>query len=231
MTEGKALIRYFSTPPFHEPTGEKWELFKSYNHRDVEVEMAIQRRLSKYPVPQSVWEEYVLDQEINDRGIRLDMPLVENAVQIDARTKERLSDRLKALTGLENPNSVMQMKTWLKERGVETESLDKKSMTALLANVPAPLKEVLELRQQLAKSSVKKYQAMQNTVCSDGRVRGCFSFMRRIVPGAFRDATFNYKIFLRTISLTSSMPALLSDKTILNPLISSTILCRMSCRS
>ena len=176
MTEGKALIRYFSMPPFHEPTGDKWELFKSYNRRDVEVEMAIQKRLSKYPVPQSVWDEYVLDQEINDRGIRLDMPLVENAVQIDAITKDTLMDRLKTLTGLENPNSVAQMKAWLKEQGVETESLDRKTVAALLANVPALLKEVLELRQQLAKSSVKKYQAMQNTICSDNRARGMFQF-------------------------------------------------------
>ena len=185
MTEGKALIRYFSVSPFHEPTGEKWELFKSYNRRDVEVEMAIQQRLSKYPVPPSVWEEYVLDQEINDRGIRLDMPLVENAVQIDALTKEKLTDRLKTLTGLENPNSVVQMKAWLKEQGVETESLDKKSVAALLANVPTPLKEVLELRQQLAKSSVKKYQAMQNTVCSDGRARGMFQFYGANRTGRF----------------------------------------------
>ena len=185
MTEGKAFIRYFSVPPFHEPTGEKWELFKSYNRRDVEVEMAIQQRLSKYPVPPSVWEEYVLDQEINDRGIRLDMPLVENAVQIDEITKNRLLDRMKSLTGLENPNSVMQMKAWLKEQGVETESLDKKFVTALLANVPTPLKEVLELRQQLAKSSVKKYQAMQNTVCSDGRARGMFQFYGANRTGRF----------------------------------------------
>ena len=185
MTEGKALIRYFSASPFHEPTGEKWELFKSYNRRDVEVEMAIQQRLSKYPVPPSVWEEYVLDQEINDRGIRLDMPLVENAVQIDEITKNQLLDRMKSLTGLENPNSVMQMKAWLKEQGVETESLDKKSVTALLANVPTPLKEVLELRQQLAKSSVKKYQAMQNTVCSDGRARGMFQFYGANRTGRF----------------------------------------------
>ena len=185
MNEGKALIRYFSTPPFHEPTGAKWELFKSYNRRDVEVEMAIQQRLSKYPVPQSVWEEYVLDQEINDRGIRLDMPLVENAVQIDALTKEKLTDRLKTLTGLENPNSVAQMKAWLKEQGVETESLDKKTVAALLANVPALLKEVLELRQQLAKSSVKKYQAMQNTICSDNRARGMFQFYGANRTGRF----------------------------------------------
>ena len=185
MTEGKALIRYFSTPPFHEPTGAKWELFKSYNRRDVEVEMAIQQRLSKYPVPPSVWEEYVLDQEINDRGIHLDMPFVENAVKIDAHTKEKLTDRLKTLTGLENPNSVAQMKAWLKEQGVETESLDKKTVAALLANVPTPLKEVLELRQQLAKSSVKKYQAMQNTVCSDGRARGMFQFYGANRTGRF----------------------------------------------
>nr|DAT38392.1 MAG TPA: DNA polymerase I [Caudoviricetes sp.] len=185
MTEGKALIRYFSTPPFHEPTGAKLELFKSYNRRDVEVEMAIQQRIFKYPVPPSVWEEYVLDQEINDRGIRLDMPFVENAVKIDALTKEKLTDRLKTLTGLENPNSVVQMKAWLKERGVETESLDKKAMAALLANVPAPLKEVLELRQQLAKSSVKKYQAMQNTVCADSRARGMFQFYGANRTGRF----------------------------------------------
>ena len=176
MNEGKALIRYFSVPPFHEPTGEKWELFKSYNRRDVEVEMAIQQRLFKYSVPPSVWEEYVLDQEINDRGIRLDMPFVENAVQIDALTKEKLTGRLKALTGLENPNSVLQMKAWLKEQGVAAESLDKKSVMALLTTVQSPISDVLMLRQQLAKSSVKKYQAMQNTVCSDGRARGMFQF-------------------------------------------------------
>ena len=185
MTEGKALIRYFSVSPFHEPTGEKWELFKSYNRRDVEVEMAIQQRLSKYPVPQSVWEEYVLDQEINDRGIRLDMPLVENAVKMDATTKEKLTDRLKALTGLENPNSVVQMKEWLKAHGVETESLDKKSVTALLKIAHAPISNVLALRQQLAKSSVKKYQTMQNTVCSDDRARGMFQFYGANRTGRF----------------------------------------------
>ena len=185
MTEGKALIRYFSTPPFHEPTGEKWELFKSYNRRDVEVEMAIQQRLFKYPVPPSVWEEYVLDQEINDRGICLDMSFVENAVKIDAHTKEKLTDTLKALTGLENPNSVLQMKAWLKEQGVETESLDKKSVMALLTTVQSPISDVLMLRQQLAKSSVKKYQAMQNTVCADSRARGMFQFYGANRTGRF----------------------------------------------
>ena len=185
MTEGKALIRRFSVPPFHEPAGDKWELFKSYNRRDVEVEMTIQKRLSKYPVPQSVWDEYVLDQEINDRGIRLDMPLVENAVKMDATTKEKLTDRLKALTGLENPNSVVQMKEWLKAHGVETESLDKKSVTALLKIAHAPISNVLALRQQLAKSSVKKYQTMQNTVCSDDRARGMFQFYGANRTGRF----------------------------------------------
>ena len=185
MTEGKALIRRFSVPPFHEPAGDKWELFKSYNRRDVEVEMAIQKRLSKYPVPQSVWDEYVLDQEINDRGIRLDMPLVENAVKMDATTKEKLTDRLKALIGLENPNSVVQMKEWLKAHGVETESLDKKSVTALLKIAHAPISNVLALRQQLAKSSVKKYQTMQNTVCSDDRARGMFQFYGANRTGRF----------------------------------------------
>lgn len=185
MTEGKTLIRYFSTPPFHEPVGEKWELFKSYNRRDVEVEMAIQKRLSKYPVPQSVWDEYVLDQEINDRGIRLDMPLVENAVQIDAITKEKLTHKLKELTGLENPNSVAQMKEWLKERGVETESLDKKSVTALLKIAQPPISDVLVLRQQLAKSSVKKYQAMRNAACADSRARGMFQFYGANRTGRF----------------------------------------------
>ena len=185
MTEGKALIRFFSTPPFHEPTGEKWELFKSYNRRDVEVEMAIQQRIFKYPVPPSVWEEYVLDQEINDRGICLDMPFVENAVQIDALTKEKLTGRLKDLTGLENPNSVLQMKAWLKEQGVAAESLDKKSVMALLTTVQSPISDVLMLRQQLAKSSVKKYQAMQNTVCSDGRARGMFQFYGANRTGRF----------------------------------------------
>ena len=185
LTEGKALIRYFSMPPFHEPTGEKWELFKSYNHRDIEVEMAIQKRLSKYPVPQSVWEEYVLDQEINDRGIRLDMPLVENAVQIDATTKDKLMESLKALTGLENPNSVAQMKDWLKDHGVETDSLDKKSVTTLLKTVQSPVSDVLVLRQQLAKSSVKKYQAMRNAACADSRARGMFQFYGANRTGRF----------------------------------------------
>ena len=176
MTEGKSLIRYFSTPPFHEPKGEKWETFKAYNKRDVEVEMAIQSRLAKYPVPDFVWDEYHIDQEINDRGIRLDMPLVENAIKIDGITKEQLMSKMQELTGLENPNSVAQMKEWLSERGIKADSLDKKSVAALLKAAEPPISDVLSLRQQLAKSSVKKYQAMKNTGCSDNRARGMFQF-------------------------------------------------------
>ncbi|MEX5285436.1 DNA polymerase [Selenomonas sputigena] len=185
MTEGKTLIRHFSVRPFHEPVGDKWELFKFYNRRDVEVEMAIQQRLSKYPVPQSIWDEYVLDQKINDRGIRLDMSLVENAVKMDEMAKAQLTDRLKALTGLENPNSVAQMKAWLKERGAEMDSLDKKSVVSLMETVSEPLKEVLSLRRQLAKSSVKKYQAMRNAACADSRARGMFQFYGANRTGRF----------------------------------------------
>ena len=185
MAEGKALIRRFSTPPFHEPKGDKWETFKAYNRRDVEVEMAIQRRLAKYPVPDFVWDEYVIDQEINDRGIRLDMPLVENALKIDGLTKGKLSAKLKALTGLDNPNSVAQMKEWLSARGIDVDSLDKKSVATLLKTAEPPISDVLSLRQQLAKSSVKKYQAMQNAVCADSRARGMFQFYGANRTGRF----------------------------------------------
>ena len=185
MTEGKALIRYFSTLPFHEPKGDKWELFKSYNRRDVEVEVAIQKRLSKFPVPEFVWNEYVIDQDINDRGIRLDIPLVENAIEIDALTKDKLTAKLKALTGLDNPNSVLQMKEWLKAHGIEADSLDKKSLSTLLKTAPPAISNVLELRQQLAKSSVKKYQAMKNAACTDARARGMFQFYGANRTGRF----------------------------------------------
>ena len=176
MTEGKPLIRYFCTPPFHEPSGEKWELFKEYNKRDVEVEMSIQKRLSKFPVPDFVWQEYFLDQQINDRGILLDMELVENAIKIDENIREKLTKELKSLTKLENPNSVMQMKAWLSERGIDTDTLDKKAVTELLKKVSPPLSTVLKIRQQLSKSSVKKYTAMKNAAGSDNRARGMFQF-------------------------------------------------------
>ena len=188
MIEGKALIRYFCVPckptkanggrtrnlPEHDPV--KWSTFIAYNKRDVETEMAIQQKLSKFPVPDFLWEEYHLDQEINDRGIQLDMVLVEQAIAIDERSREELSAKMRKLTALENPNSVQQMKEWLTKHGLEVDSLDKKAVKELLKTAPPELAEVLELRRQLAKSSVKKYQAMQNAVCADGRARGMFQF-------------------------------------------------------
>ena len=188
LKEGKDLIRYFCSPckptksnggrtrnlPEHDP--EKWSLFKSYNKRDVEVEMAIQKRLSKYPVPDFIWDEYHLDQEINDRGIALDMDVVENAITFDERSKATLSETMQDITGVENPNSVVQMKAWLSENGVEAESLGKKDVTKLIDDTNGQVEEALRLRLQLAKSSVKKYQAMQNAVCKDGRAHGMFQF-------------------------------------------------------
>ena len=188
MSEGKALIRYFCVPckptkanggrtrnlPKHDPV--KWSTFIAYNKRDVETEMAIQQKLSKFPVPDFLWKEYHLDQEINDRGIHLDMVLVEQAIAIDERSREELSAKMRQLTALENPNSVQQMKEWLTQHGLEVDSLDKKAVKELLKTAPPELAEVLELRRQLAKSSVKKYQAMQNAVCADGRARGMFQF-------------------------------------------------------
>lgn len=188
LKEGKDLIRYFCVPckptktnggrkrnlPEHAP--DKWELFKAYNKRDVEVEMNIQKKLSHFPVPEFVWDEYHLDQQINDRGIALDMDVVENAIKIDAISKATLMATMQDLTDLENPNSVAQMKEWLAAKGIDTESLDKKAVIDLLKTVPTDVADVLALRQQLAKSSVKKYQAMQNAVCSDGRARGMFQF-------------------------------------------------------
>lgn len=188
LKEGKDLIRYFCVPckptkvnggrtrnmPYDAP--DKWELFKKYNKRDVEVEMSIQQKLFHFPVPDSIWDEYHIDQEINDRGILLDMDVVTNAIKFDAFSKARLMGTLKDKTELENPNSVTQMKDWLISKGVETESLDKKAVLELLKTVPSDVADVLKLRQQLAKSSVKKYQAMQSSVCADGRARGMFQF-------------------------------------------------------
>lgn len=188
LKEGKELIRYFCTPckptktnggrirnfPHHDIA--KWKMFISYNKRDVEVEMAIQKRLSKFPVPYFIWEEYCLDQQINDRGIMLNMELVNNAIKLDEISKAELSDKMKALTNLENPNSVQQMKRWLCDNGLEMDSLGKKEVASVLKAAPKPLCAVLTLRQQLAKSSVKKYQAMKNAVCEDNRARGMFQF-------------------------------------------------------
>ena len=182
LTEGRELIRYFCVPgkdatrrmPASAP--EKWATFRGYNLRDVETEMAIQERLRKYPVPEEVWSQYHLDQQINDRGIGVDRTLVRGAIGIDKRSREELTARLQELTMLDNPNSVQQMKDWLAANGLQTDTLGKKQVAELLKTAPEPLKSVLVLRQQLAKSSVKKYQAMENAVCADGRVRGCFQF-------------------------------------------------------
>lgn len=182
LTEGKDLIKYFCVPgkdgQRHLPADapDKWSTFKAYNLRDVETEMGIQERLRKYPVPDAVWDQYHLDQQINDRGIAVDMALVRSAISIDEHSREELTAKLKEVTMLDNPNSVQQMKDWLADNGLETETLGKKQVTELLKTAPEPLRSVLVLRQQLAKSSVKKYQAMEATVCADGRVRGCFQF-------------------------------------------------------
>lgn len=197
LTEGKDLIKYFCQPcaatkanggrtrnrPFHAP--DKWESFKRYNIRDVETEMGIQHKLHKFPVPDEVWEEYHIDQEINDRGVRLDMDLVQQAIAMDTRSREELTAAMKDMTALENPNSVQQMKQWLSDNGIETDSLDKKAVAELLKDVPDNLADVLTLRQQLAKSSVRKYQAMEKTVCSDGRARGMFQFYGANRTGRF----------------------------------------------
>ena len=188
LTEGKDLIKYFCQPcaptksngqctrnlPEHAP--DKWLAFKRYNIRDVETEMSIQTRLLKYPVPDSVWEEYHLDQEINDCGVGLDMELVRQAIQMDERSRSELTQAMKELTSLDNPNSVQQMKRWLADNGMETNTLGKKAVAKLLKTAPPQLQKVLTLRQQLAKSSVKKYQAMETAVCADGRARGMFQF-------------------------------------------------------
>ena len=188
LTEGKELIKYFCQPctptkanggrtrnlPSDAP--DKWTLFKKYNRRDVETEMGIKARLAKFPVSGSVWDEYHIDQEINDRGVRLDINLVEKAIKMDARSRGELTATIKKITSLDNPNSVQQMKQWLSDNGLETDSLGKKAVAKLLKTAPPELQTVLKLRQQLAKSSVRKYQTMQKAVCKDGRARGMFQF-------------------------------------------------------
>lgn len=188
LTEGKDLIRYFCQPcaptkanggrtrnlPRHAP--DKWEAFKRYNIRDVEVEMSIQDKLSRFPVPDAVWEEYHLDQQINDRGVAIDRELVRQAIDMDARSRAELTTAMKSLTALENPNSVQQMKQWFSDNGLTIDSLGKKEVMELLKTAPAELQTVLLLRQQLAKSSIRKYQAMEKAVCADGRARGMFQF-------------------------------------------------------
>lgn len=215
LTEGKDLIRYFCVPckptkanggrtrnlPGHDP--EKWERFKAYNLRDVETEMQIQKRLSNFPVPDAIWEEYHLDQEINDRGIGVDMELVRQAIAVDARSRERLTAAMRELTELENPNSVQQMKQWLADQGMETDTLGKKAVAELIRTAPEPLREVLSLRQQLAKSSVKKYTAMENTVCADSRAHGMFQFY-----GANRTGRFSGRLIQLQNLYKNTMPDL-----------------------
>lgn len=197
LTEGKNLIKYFCVPcaatkanggrtrnlPMHDM--EKWNSFKAYNLRDVETEMGIQQKLARFPVPNEIWDEHHLNEEINDRGIGIDMCFVEGALTMDSKSKKNLMETMQEMTNLDNPNSVQQMKNYLAENGLEMESLGKKEVAEILKAAPEHLKEVLSLRQQLAKSSVKKYTAMQNAVCSDGRARGMFQFYGANRTGRF----------------------------------------------
>ena len=215
LAEGKDLIRYFCLPcrptkanggrtrnlPEHDP--EKWERFKAYNLRDVETEMQIQERLSNFPVSDSIWKEYHLDQEINDRGIGVDMELVRQAIAMDARSRERLTAAMRELTELENPNSVQQMKQWLADHGLETDTLGKTAVAELVKTAPEPLREVLSLRQQLAKNSVKKYTAMENAVCADSRAHGMFVFY-----GANRTGRFSGRLIQLQNLYKNTMPDL-----------------------
>lgn len=197
LTEGKDLIRYFCVPcvptksnggrtrnlPEHDP--EKWGRFKSYNIRDVETEMQIQGKLIKFPVPEFVWDEYHLDQEINDRGIRIDRHFVNQAIRLDGISSEKLMSSMKNITELDNPNSVTQMKAWLSDNGIEAETLGKKAVAALIGETDGDVSDALSLRLQLAKSSVKKYTAMQNAACKDDRCRGMFQFYGANRTGRF----------------------------------------------
>lgn len=186
MTEGKALIKFFcvpydtidGVPQFHSPTDypDKWEIFKAYNKRDVEAELEIDRKLSRFPVPDFIWQEFYLDQEINDRGILVDMQLADKAISLDAEAKEELTVEMKRLTDVENPNSVYQLLDWLETQGYKSDSLGKAQVQELIKTAKEPVRSVLRMRLQLSKSSVKKYTAMKNTACSDNRARGMFSF-------------------------------------------------------
>ena len=215
MDEGKGLIKLFCTPcrptamnggrerilPADEP--EKWNLFKSYNQRDVEVEMEIARRLAHVPVPESVWEEYRDSELINDRGIGVDRELVEKAIALDAQSQEELVEGLRELTDLENPRSVSQMREWLAENGFELDSLGRKEVEAVMRKAPEPFRTVLILRQEVAKSSVKKYTAMSQAVCADGRLRGMFVFY-----GASRSGRYSGKIVQLHNLVRNSLPDL-----------------------
>lgn len=215
MAEGADLIKYFCVPcrPTKKNGGrtrnywyhdkDKWDLFKRYNRRDVEVELGIKDRLARFPVPDFIWDEYHLSEEINDRGIMIDRELAEQAVKIDTLTKVDITEKMKKLTGLENPNSIMQLKGWLDERGIQTDSLGKKDVQDLIKTAPQETALVLSLRLMLAKSSVKKYEAMRNAVCNDGRCRGMFEFY-----GANRTGRFSGRIIQLQNLYRNSMPDL-----------------------
>ena len=197
LKEGKDLIRYFCSPckatkangkrtrnhPYHDL--DKWSAFKEYNKRDVETELEIQEKLSKFPVPDTVWKEYHLDQEINDRGVLLDLNFIKNAIEIDDHSRTQLIDEMKSLTHLNNPNSVQQLKAWLAENGLETESLGKDVVSELLETSSGKLSKVLTLRQQISKSSIKKYQTMENAIGADNSARGMFQFYGANRTGRF----------------------------------------------
>lgn len=197
LIEGKDLIKYFCVPctptksngfrdrnfPYHDKI--KWESFKTYNIRDVDTEKEIQCKLIKFPVPDFIWEEYNLDQEINDRGIKVDLDFVERVIALDDKVRTKLMSELQILTELENPNSVVQLKGWLSEQGVETESLDKKSVKELVKVTKGEVSKALALRMQLSKSSIKKYQAMKDVACEDNRCRGMFQFLGANRTGRF----------------------------------------------
>ena len=195
LKEGKDLIRYFCTPAKARDGGafrhystdntEKWAVFKAYNRRDVETEMGIQQKLAKFPVPESEWRNYQLDQRINDRGIMLDMEMVRQAIDCDEQFKRTHLDMARSVTGLDNPNSPAQLKAWLSERGVETESLSKAAVLSLLEEADGEVELALSLRQELAKSSVKKYTAMEMAVGSDSRARGLIQFYGANRTGRF----------------------------------------------
>lgn len=195
LKEGKDLVRYFCTPakardgstfrrlPTDAP--EKWTAFKAYNLRDVETEMSIQQKLSRFPVSPEEWDNYHLDQRINDRGILLDRILVTQAIRCDERFKRTHLEQARSVTGLENPNSPAQLKAWLAKKGVEAESLSKASVLELLSHAEGEVELALSLRQELAKSSVKKYTAMESVVCPDDRARGLIQFYGANRTGRF----------------------------------------------
>lgn len=185
LKEGRALIKMFCSGSIEHEDPEKWQLFKEYNKRDVEAEIEIEQRLIKFPVRASIWTEYQLDQRINDSGVLVDINLATHALEISESAKESLLKRLQKMTGLDNPNSPSQMKEWLLKQNLPTDTLNQKAMKALMEKASDKVRTVLELRNQLAMASVKKYEAMLNSACSDGRIRGMFQFYGAIRTGRY----------------------------------------------